>query len=130
VNQQSYLAEVRKNFPADLSLIAAEIAHLKALDNWEPLGIKGAAVLIETLAATMQVPVPNDTGLTMYIEAIKDLPGGPAKRGLVHVVKNHRYKNLPLVSEIISATYADSTYNQLVFAERQIRLTEAERKVR
>ena len=126
-----YAPEFRKTLTdLDLDALDAEVKDIKAQDNFEPLGIEGAAVLYETIAATMQVPGHEDIGMQVYLKALAELPSGPAQRGMMTVLSTHKYKTMPTIAEIKSATYADKTYMIVNQAERMIRLARSERKRR
>ena len=126
-----YAPEFRKTLTdLDLDALDAEVRDIRAQDNFEPLGIEGAAVLYETIAATMQVPGHDDIGMQVYLKALAELPSGPAQRGMMTVLSSHKYKTMPTIAEIKSATYADQTYMIVSQAERMIRLARSEREYR
>ena len=123
-----YAPEFRKTLTdLDLDALAAEVAHIQAQDNFEPLGLEGAAVLYETIAATLQVSGHEELGMQVFLTALAELPSGPAKRGMMTVLSQHKYRNMPTIAEIKSATYADQTYQIVSQAERMIRLARSER---
>lgn len=125
-NSYSFL-EIEKLTEEQIESIEKEIEEIKRKDNWKPIGLKGAAVYLERLAATFQVSIPDKIGLEAYLDIMKDMPAGPAKRGLRHIMATHKYKTLPIPSEILSATYTDKLYWQIDAATRRIRIAKQRR---
>ena len=124
-----YAPDFRKSLTdLDLQALDAEVASIKATDHHEPLGVDGAAVIYETIAATLQVPGHEELGMKVFLSALAELPAGPAKRGMMTVLSTHKYKTMPTIAEIKSATYADQTYMIVSQAERMIRIARAERE--
>ena len=98
-----------------------ELKQLQARDNWTPLGLKGAAVFLEQIAATLGVEIPEQHGAELYLELLEDLPSGPVKRAQRQILKPHAWKTLPLPAEIHKAVWSDEIYRTVKKLENQIK---------
>ena len=98
-----------------------ELKQLQARDNWTPLGLKGAAVFLEQIAATLGVEIPEQHGAELYLELLEDLPSGPVKRAQRQILKTHAWKTLPLPAEIHKAVWSDEIYRTVKKLENQIK---------
>lgn len=106
------------------SAVEQELNALMQADNWQPLGLRGAAVYIDQLASVFQVDVPDEAGLQVYLSLLEGKPTGPAMRAVKEIVLSHRYKTLPLPAVIVSAIDDDPVYRRLMnlhYALRRIK---------
>ena len=105
-----------------LDAAVAEINKLKQRDNWEPLGHKGAAIYIDTLADVFQVTVPDEEGLIFYLDMLAKQPTGPALRAQAGIIASHGYKTLPLPKEIITGIESDPISQHIYLLERAVKV--------
>lgn len=55
--------------------------------------------IVEGLASMLQVDLPDERGLELYVLTLMDIPAGLLKQAAVHVARNHKWRTMPTPAE-------------------------------
>lgn len=89
----------------ELQAAAADLAHAhqgveRALP---PVSKEKIANVIGAIAEMLQVSVPSETGLKLYLHALKGMPGYKFEAAAMKLIKTHKWPRLPLPADFIEA---------------------------
>ena len=63
---------------------------------------------VSTVAATIQVELPEELGLTVYVAVLQEIPWHVLKQAVREVLRVHAYRTMPLPAEILAAPAVSS----------------------
>lgn len=73
----------------------------------QPTGKTGVLQTLSALASMLQAPLPDDTGLDLYIVALSQMPTPVFNAARNKLVLSHRWPRLPLPADFIEAGKED-----------------------
>lgn len=98
---------MKRSLPADVSKADAEAELARALTGVRralaPATAEEIASALEAIAQVFRAPLPEATGLKIYVSVLQDVPGLAFKEACRRIVKTHKYPNLPVPQDLIAA---------------------------
>jgi hypothetical protein len=73
-----------------------------------PAGPEAVIGVLDLLAKTFQVSLPEEDGQLIYAAVLGDLPEPVLKKAVIEICKTHKYKTMPLPAEILEAANAEA----------------------
>lgn len=88
-----------------LTEAAQALAHAQeGVERALPLVSKQkVADVIGSIAEMLQVSVPSETGLKLYLHALKELPAYKFEAAALKLIRTHKWPRLPLPADFIEA---------------------------
>lgn len=90
---------------AELRHAASDLAHARSVVEraLPPVSKEKIANVLGSIAEMLQVTVPSETGLKMYLHALKGMPGYKFEAAALKLIKTHKWPRLPLPADFIEA---------------------------
>ncbi len=100
--------------PLDTDLLPAAHTQLNEIERklaqWkQPASDEQLVECLQLIADTIQVTLPNENGLMVYIALLEDTPAEIVKQACIDTLKTHTYKTMPLPGEILQ-TYSFTSW--------------------
>jgi hypothetical protein len=101
------LVNMRKPLPNSLTTEEAKQSLTNALaqvrGSFAPASPQEITSALEVVAEVFRAPLPERQAFKLYVAVFQDIPAVAFKEACRHIVRTHKYPNLPLPAEFINA---------------------------